>query len=151
MTPDQKRAVETAKALAKRLGRRPTGRELYEKGVTFATSSSFRNLHALLVAADLALPASSTHAGFTDAEERTLLRLWESGLPAKQIAAAMGVMPRILANEVDARRLKRSVVRRKKGEPEILLRRCQEPTCGKLTEGAGPCRHCGGPGLTNAA
>jgi hypothetical protein len=151
MTKEQRLAVAVAKRLAGKLRRRPTGRDLRLEGVTIGRNLPFLKLHALLVAADLATPAPDHLAGFTDAEERTFLRLWEEGISTKRMAVALGVNPHIIGNEVSARRLRRTKVIRKEGEPEIRIRRCQQPDCGKLTEGAGSCRHCGAQGLINAA
>jgi hypothetical protein len=155
MTPEQRDAVATTKRLAEKLGRRPTGKELQRAGVHLGPKKVFLTLNAVLVAADLAEPASRRYAGFTAAEDKKLRRLWEEGVPVEEIAEALGVIEQVLANETAARRLTRPrrVIHTKKGqrEPVVLTRRCLEPQCGRITQGAGPCQHCGAKGLTSAA
>jgi hypothetical protein len=151
MTKEQRAAIAVAQELAERLHRRPTGADLRRVGVYCGTSFPFQRLHDLLVAAKLALPAPDHLAGFTEAEERVLLRLWEARETTRAMAKALGVMNRVMANEVATRQLKRAPIRGRHPEPVIALRRCQAPHCGQLTDGMGACRHCGADGLTSAA
>jgi hypothetical protein len=151
MTPDQAKAVATAKGLAKKLGRRPNGKDLWAIGITTGRRQAFQSLQALWLAAGLAVPAPYGRAGLTKAEDVKFLELWSGGATRSEIAAALGIGIQSVHYEVSDRGLTRQVGPKKPQGDTFTLRRCQSPTCGQLIKGSGPCPRCGTPGLTNAA
>ncbi len=154
MTPDQAAAVAIAKRVAKELGRRPKGNDLWKHGIAFGARRAFQSLQALLIAADLAQPAAPGRPGFTKAEEAVFLRMWEAGAGRIEMSEALGVGINAIHWEVADRGLTRPAGPRRVKGLDLdfhLTRRCLSPACGQITQGHGPCQHCGEPGLTNAA
>lgn len=144
-------SIEIVRRMVDELGRRPTGKELWAKGVPVGGSNRFPTVPHLLEAAGLSTLTPENPLGLTPAEGELFDRLFRQKRSLTSIETKLGLPHGSGTKEAIRRGLMRSrSVDRSEAEHSIT-RRCLSPSCGQITRGLGPCIHCGAKGLSEAA